>query len=161
MEKVTVSNSERELQYITWHAYLALVMGLLFFSASLESFLDFQASKSLTFVYGIAKFGLSVYFIYFMYKVITTMSSIKRRNFWTASFEDEYLNHLNLLGFKWSFHSVIFALSPFLFSNISSFISESFPADSISAKTLATLVIGVMFICYALPVLYGLNKSDE
>mgnify|MGYP000439001105 CR=1 FL=1 len=108
-----------------------------------------------------AKFGLSVYFIYFMYKVVTTMSSIKKRNFWTASFEDEYLNHLNLLGFKWAFHSVIFALSPFLFSNISSFISESFPANSISAKALATLVIGAMFICYALPVLYGLNKSDE
>jgi len=30
MEKVTVSNSERELQYITWHVYLALVMGLIF-----------------------------------------------------------------------------------------------------------------------------------
>ncbi|GMM83831.1 hypothetical protein MTsN2n4_10580 [Pseudoalteromonas sp. MTN2-4] len=36
MEKVAVSHSERELKYITWHAYLALVMGLLFCSTSLE-----------------------------------------------------------------------------------------------------------------------------
>lgn len=153
MTTAPLSNAEQELKYIKKNAYLCFTLAVCFFAKGAGDLITFD-NAFLNVIGGLTIVSATVAMLYFLVSSLSNIPSANKKSFWTGEFEDEYINQINLIGYKWAFIASCIALTPFMLFDISRHYE-------ISTKDFATLAMSMVFFGYALPVLYGLRQDNE
>jgi len=152
-----------EQNYLKRNALLCLVLGVLF-SFSFFYILFEQDISSMPILENSLLFVGAVIFISMMvicFKTINSANRVKKDTFYCGNFQDEYLNHVNLKGYKYVFNFVCFYFIT-IFICTGPTISEAIDfLPLISIRDFCLLTMGLIFISYALPVLYMLKGGDD
>jgi hypothetical protein len=160
--KLTVQPID-EQNYLKHNALLCLVLGVLFsfsffyiiFEQGISSMPILE--NSLLFIGAVISISMMVICI----KTIKSANKVKNDTFYYGNFKDEYLNHINLKGYKYVFNFVCFYFFT-IFICMGPTISEAIDfLPLISIRDFCLLTMGLIFISYALPVLYMLNGTDD
>lgn len=160
MSNSKVATPASEQDYLRSNAILALILGLVFtldlWSLALS---EVSASEWLT---NILIIGVAILFflmLVYLVKASKGAFTFNRKAFWLGTFNDEYLNHINLKGYKYAFNitcGLLIALM--LMADFNVF--EGLP-NEVTLKQIFKSIIGLVFWGYAIPVLYMLRGEDE
>jgi hypothetical protein len=95
--------------------------------------------------------------LYFSVSVAMFGPKPSSKGYWSSLFQDEYLNYLNMKGYKWAFMTISGLLFILYFGGekLSSGLLQE-----ISIKNLAMFQIGVVWIAYSTPILFELRKEE-
>ena len=85
------------------------------------------------------------------------MGNMDRYTIWYSHFNDEYFNHINNKGFKYSFNTSCAFL---VFFSVFGHHFQSFLVN-LSFSDFAEFTLGLSFISYSLPILLLLRGEDE
>lgn len=153
MTTAPLSNAEQELKYIKKNAYLSLALAICFFLKGVGSVVTFEI-HALNLIGGFAILATTIVMLYFLVSSLSNLPNTAKKSFWTGVFEDEYVNQLNLKGYKWAFVTSCITLFPFMLFDVSRHYE-------ITTKDFATIVMSALFFGYSLPVLHGLRQDNE
>lgn len=153
MTTAPLSNAEQELKYIKKNAYLCFTLAVCFFAKGAGDLINFD-NAFLNVIGGLTIVSATVAMLYFLVSSLSNLPNTAKKSFWTGVFEDEYVNQLNLKGYKWAFVTSCITLFPFMLFDVSRHYE-------ITTKDFATIVMSALFFGYALPVLYGLRQDNE
>ncbi len=152
-----------EQNYLKGNALLSLVLGVLFSFSFFYMLFEESISTSPVLEGGLLFVG-SIIFIAAMvicFKTVNSANRVKKDTFYCGNFQDEYLNHVNLKGYKYVFNFVSFYfITIFICTGPTSSEAIDF-LPLISIRDFCMLTMGLVFISYALPVLYLLKDAED
>jgi hypothetical protein len=149
-----------EQNFLKRNALLCLLLGLFFSSDLIYTVFQQQISAVPLLKYSLMLFGFFI-FIAMLVMLVRTMDSankITKETFYYGNFQDEYLNYINAKGYKYAFNFALFYLLSTYY--ITSVWGNDL-ASIINISELSKFSAGIVFISYALPVLYMLNGTDD
>ncbi len=151
MAEMQINEMYNEQKYLKRNAMGSLCLGGYFLLNAISSISHGEGASYFN-LFTIPLFLLSCSGLYFIISAASIGPKVNSKKFWSSAFGDEYLNHLNLRGFKWAFvvtgtiFIIIMALSVFELSTL----------QSVSIRYFSELVLGVMFVAYSTPIVYEL-----
>ncbi|RHW76272.1 hypothetical protein [Colwellia sp. RSH04] len=148
-----------EETFLKRNAFLSLILGIYFtygwvYIAIEPNFIIYAWLKPLCVVIGAI---VMTFLIGSFFKALKSMEGINKTTVFYGNFEDEYLNFVASQGvryafsFVWIYLMVIYLAYPYF---------EDF-FSGISIQLFAKYSMGLIFISYALPVLYLLQRSND
>ncbi len=148
-----------EQNYLKRNALLNLILGFFFIGGTSYHYIsDFILSSSLFMALsGLLALSTLIGMIVLLTKTISSSKKIQKKMFYYGSFNDEYLNYVNGKGYKYVFNFITFY---FLVVWLGTGISESL-LGALTIRQFCELTIGLVFISYAVPVLYLLKGADD
>ncbi|MBU2894104.1 hypothetical protein KO495_12350 [Colwellia sp. D2M02] len=152
-----------EQNFLKRNALLGLLVGTLFSGEVLYIFLE-QILMCNSVIMGILRFSGLVIFILMivaLFKTLNSANRVKKDAFWYGNLQDEYLNYVNLKGYKYVFNFSSFIL--FLFYVLAGFEGTviSNALLSLELRDFCKLIMSTIFFSYALPVLYLLRGIED
>ncbi|TQV71024.1 hypothetical protein FLL45_22110 [Aliikangiella marina] len=152
-------NPHTEQDYLLSSAVLSLSIGFIL-TLNFWSWLlaDVSTNSTITTIVQFAVFALFIVTLVYLSRTSRGAFTFNRRAFWLGQFSDEFLNHINRKGYQYAFNVTCFVLILLMLSDFGGFAEAM---AGVSASTLAKSILGVMFISYALPVLFLLRAEDE
>ncbi|NQZ20593.1 MAG: hypothetical protein HRT53_00930 [Colwellia sp.] len=159
MGKEIVSSADNEHLYLKSNALFSFALGFVFtfdvidqaFSSIIEN--NHWVDILLT---GMGVIVLLVLVVQLV-KTLHAMEGLSKAAFWYGDFQDEYVNFINLKGYKWAFTMAISVLLIFCIFDDLADVAFS----SISISDFSEFIVGLIFIAYSLPVIYSLYKDSE
>jgi hypothetical protein len=151
-----------EQNFLKRNALLSLSLGF-FFSIDMMSILltpTFKQYSWLELAATIVGTVLAITLVVMSFKTLFIARKISQDTFYCGNFQDEYLNHVNAKGYKYGFNFVaLFLLSVYYISGFSHMWIDEVSL-LINTREFAKFTAGLVFISYAIPVLYMLNSDD-
>ncbi len=95
------------------------------------------------------------------FKTAIATTKVKKSTYYYGNFQDEYLNHVNAKGYKYVFNFMCFYLIALWLVTSGMEITANELFSSISLSEFIMVTFGLMFISYAVPVLYMLKGGDD
>ena len=158
METTTTSTPLIEQLFMKRNATLSIFIGFILIAEILDAMLtglygQYEWLESFASIAGVLIFLLMMITLVRLFRVSRNVSGSV---FWFGNYQDEYLNHVNLKGYKYVFNIACFVL-------IAAFVLDDYSgavATQYSIGELARVMAGVIFLSYGLPVWY-LLRSDN
>jgi hypothetical protein len=152
-----------EQNYLQKHASLCLFFGVLS-SFNFIYILFSEQIRSVPFLHESLLFIGALGFITMMvitFKTAIATKKVKKNTYYYGNFQDEYLNHVNAKGYKYVFNFMCFYLiTIWLITSVTSTL-ENDVLSFISISNFSMFTMGLVFLSYALPVLYMLKGVDD
>jgi len=142
-----------EQNYLKDNALIKLLFGGVFTIDGIVTFFELATWASLVLAY--AAFAMLIGALFYVFKVFT--NKVRKETSKYDNFQDEYLNHINMKGYKYAFNSAFMSLNVILAVTV-------FSGDLLavfSPKDFCQLVLGLVCISYSLPVLYMLKDTED
>lgn len=142
-----------EQNYLKDNTLIKLLFGGLFTFDVIFTFFELATWASL--LLGTAFFAIIIGIFFYGFKVFTNKVKKETSNY--DIFQDEYLNHINMKGYKYAFNFAFMSLNVILAVTV-------FSGDLLavfSTKDFCQLALGLICISYSLPVLYMLKDTED
>ncbi|MCJ8292995.1 MAG: hypothetical protein MJK15_01190 [Colwellia sp.] len=152
-----------EQNHLKRNALLYLVLGIIFSFSFLYNFFEqtISAEPTLERTLLFAGFVLFIVMIFVCFKVMKSANNIKKETFYCGNFQDEYLNYVNMKGYKYSFNFACFYLiTIYIVTELYRNSTSDFTAV-IDISNFCVVTMGLIFISYSIPVLYLLKGADD
>ena len=157
MSLTEISQAETEQQYLKHNAMLMLMIGITFLlDASYRLFFGGRLGDWFVVLFGLLAMLVLAVGVVSMAK---SLRYSRRAMFWTNRFNDEWLAHLNMKGYRYAGHSLMALL--FITFLLNRFGGIDQWLASLDLASFSTLLLSVGAIAYSLPVLLGLRGADE
>ena len=155
-DSMTVKN---ETRYLRSAGLLSFALGLLFLVSTLPEMLSLKEGWSAYVKTGFGVVEVFLFFVmmFYLIKNITTARAISNGAFWLGQFDDEFLTHTNMRGFKDAFHVLFLVLLTGMLVN------GVFPAwtESQNISVFSKFVTASGLLGYSVPVLKTLYSEDS
>jgi hypothetical protein len=152
-----------EQNYLKRNALGGLLVGGLWSSEIITNFITLTLESSpVSFVFfGVVSFALLIALIFSFFKALSSANKVTKDTIWCGNFQDEYLNHVNLKGYKYAFNSVLFIL--LLVYALVGFEGTAIGDAllSIELQDFCKLIMSTIFFSYGFVVLYLLKGADD
>ncbi len=152
-----------EQNFLKRNALLCLILAGyfifdIFYTQLDEALLDYSLLKNSLLFIGVV---ISIAMVVILVKTCKSANRITKDTSYYGNFQDEYLNFINIKGYKYAFNftSVYFLIVYILTDFDGTWISDI--TMEISIQEFCKLSMGFIFISYALPVLYMLKGADD
>ena len=144
---------ELEHDYIRYNSKLSIAVGILLSLVALESVIHLNDMNSVFQILFYMLIGItSVVMLYFLFDGNKFTKISLSKNAWTGTFDDEFLNSVNLSAYKYSFFAV------FVIALVGMMIGRSY---QLSANTMCSFIIATICITYGVTALYQLREQSE
>ncbi len=152
-----------EQNYLKNNALLGLFTGMLFSGDIISRFFYNNNESDGFFSSGLLIAGIivAILMMYSLFQVAQYSCKIKKRTFYYGNFKDEYLNHINSIGYKYAFNIICCYLLFVFFSTEYPKSNEAQISYVMTVKDFCLLTIGIVFLSYSTPVLYMLKGVDD
>jgi hypothetical protein len=159
MSNEIVSSADNEYLFLKNNALLGFSLGVWFTSDVIGQVLSSFIGNNRWVDVSLMGVGIVVtlLFVVQLVKTINTMGGLSKAAFWYNDFQDEYINYINLKGYKWAFNIGLGVL--FVFHIFDDHTNVTF--NSISISDFSLFIVGVVSIAYSLPVAYWLCKESD
>lgn len=151
----TTSITVNEEDYLYRNGLIGIFAGIMFLINSLDLVLQplFETHGWLYVLFGILNVAIVIMLIRTLIKISTCGRIISKQAFWFGQFEDEYFNHINSQGYKYTFHIILTYLVLF------AIIGEYF--ESITLNSFCEFGLALSFLTYGVTILYLLVGKNE
>jgi len=152
-----------EQSYLMRNALLGVILGAWFLGESLHGYFEqyLQSHSMISLAVSILGGVIFISMMVILIKVMKSANKVQKKTFYYGNFEDEYLNYVNAKGYKYAFNFIlIFFFVVYFLSGLDGTVASEV-ALSISIREFCQLTVGLIFISYALPVLYLLKGADD
>ena len=106
MNTQTVSSATNEQVFLQRNALLSFVLGVIFTAELFEEL--FASAIANNYWLDMSLTGMAIVtfmtVIVLLVKTVKSVGGISKSAFWYGEFQDEYVNFLNLKGYKWAFN---------------------------------------------------------
>lgn len=148
-----------EQQHLETNAWLCILLGIVF---ALQSAQDVINSLLANLSYASIAFDMIFVLLLITLVVLTVKTAVFSKNMhwrsvWHQYYEDEFLNHINLSGYKWAFNVTLL----FLFASFLAFDSKLVASELYNIGHFTQLSIGVAGLCYGLRIFTLVKGSDN
>ncbi|WP_199609779.1 hypothetical protein [Flocculibacter collagenilyticus] len=153
-----MNHPDIETNYLKNNALNMFFLSIFFIVSAAWPFIDRQAIPGA--IYILMSLGLLAIIITaltFGLKSIKGLSKEHKQAFWYGQFSDEYLNFVNLQGYKYAFNIAISAL---LITWLTAILGFSLTFQ-INTLLMVHALLAIIFLSYSLRVLYLLRAEDE
>ncbi|UUO21835.1 hypothetical protein FGD67_00460 [Colwellia sp. M166] len=159
MNTQIISTAINEQIFLKRNSLLGIFVGLMFISSPLYKLLEpfITLYDWLYITLGLLSIVLGISIVFTLFKTIKSMGNMDRYTIWYSHFNDEYFNHINNKGFKYSFNTSCAFL---VFFSVFGHHFQSFLVN-LSFSDFAEFTLGLSFISYSLPILLLLRGEDE
>ena len=147
-----------EQRFLTRNAMGCTIVALYLISDSTYTLIEnvFSDAVWLKIVFGALVFVLSITLIVGLFKDLKFYGKVNRKTFWFGKFTDEYIGHVSMKAYQYSFNvmSILLALA---------FLTHYFPEflNSITIHEFVKLNFAILMLSYGLPILYMLQKEQD
>ena len=159
MKTQTISTAVNEQIFLKRNSLLGVFAGLMFISSPIYKLLEPIITEHdwLNLVLALLSLILGMLIFFTFFSTIKSMENVGRYTIWTGNFNDEYFNHINNKGYKYSFvTSCILLLDFSVFGrHLQNFLGGLFLSE------FSDFMLGVIFLSYSLPILFLLRGEDE
>ena len=155
MTTTTASIAINEEEYLYRNGLIGIFAGFMFLINSLNFVLQplLEVYGWLYFLFGTLNLAIVIILIKTLVKLSISGRFISKEAFWFGLFEDEYFNHINNQGYKYTFHIILTYLVLF------SFIGDHF--KSITLEGFCEFGLALSFLTYGATVMFLLKAKDE
>lgn len=159
MTSITPNSPVAEQKHLETNAWVSIMLGVVFSLQSSQDALEtmFSGYPALSIALNVLFFVLLITLFAFTVKAALISKKMHWRSVWHQYYEDEYLNHINLSGYKWAFNIVLL----FLFCSFLAFDSTLIQSESFDIANFAQFSIGVAGLCYGLRIFVLAKGSDD
>lgn len=159
MNTKIISTAINEQVFLKRNSLLGVFAGLMFISSPLYKLLEHFITRYDWLYITLALLGaiLGISIIITFLKIIKSMENVDRYTIWYNNFNDEYFNHINNKGYKYSFNASCTFL---VFISVFGHHFQDVLVN-LSFSDFAEFTLGLSFISYSLPVLFLLRGEDE
>ena len=159
MTDLTTSQPHNEQTFLKRNALLCTLLGMLLIFEALDIFANSNIAHGplLDAFLIIGALALLVTLVVMLFKTLGTSYKISRQAYWFGNFQDEYINHINAMGYKYAFNTVCGALILCYGATRAEWLDTA----SSDIGLLCKMGLGIVFLSYSLPVLYLLRGDDE
>ena len=152
-----------EENYLKYFALFSLVIGTIFISGVLESFISqyFFNESVVTTSLNIIRVFLYISMVVIIFRMSAPANRVLKKTLYWGNFQDEYLNYISAKGYNYAFNFVfLYLVVAYLFIDLFGEFPESISLVQ-DLQGFCELSAGLMLICYALVVLYLLKGADD
>jgi hypothetical protein len=144
-----------EHEFLSKASSSVIYIGIYFLSQGMINVIGSEINAVL-FILGMVGQLLGLRGIYLSFVAAKYGPSPLSGNYWFATFEDEYLNHLTMKGYKWAFMSISALLFILMIFGEGGFIGTQ---QSAPAAAVAMLLTGTLALAYGVPITYELRTD--
>lgn len=146
---------EQEHEYLKYNGLASIAIGFVLFFSVAYSALSTQMGVHQSVKAGLMGAGvISVISIFYLLIKGNKFNHMLRfKSVWLANYGDEFLNHVNLVGYKLAFWLMLFLLGAG-YLGVFDFLA-------LSTKNFSTLIMSIALIAYGLTIVIKLRDADE
>jgi hypothetical protein len=152
-----------EQSYLMRNALLSVILGTSFVGESIYSHFEqyLQSHSLINAGVSIIGGGIFIGMIVMLIKTLNSANKVLKKTFYYGNFEDEYLNYINAKGYKYACNFILFfCFVIYILSDFNGTVASELMLST-STREFCQLTVGLIFISYALPVLYLLKGADD